>query len=87
MGVFKKKEVTFFSLGQQLTDCRTVGGEVTWELGRRLQVGHMSPEGPGHSEALGWSYSLDSIQLSTHEARLSSRLATPLQLWWKGKTW
>lgn len=29
MGLSKRKEVTFFSLGKQLTDCRTVGGEIS----------------------------------------------------------
>lgn len=29
MGLSKRKEMTFLSLGKQLTDCRTVGGEIS----------------------------------------------------------
>lgn len=72
MGLSKRKEVTFFSLRKQLTDCRTVGGEISGGLGGRLQVGHMSPEVPGHLEGLSWLHCLNFIKLSTHEAHLSS---------------
>lgn len=61
MGLSKKKEVTFFFLGEQLTDYRTVGGKVSWGLGGSLQVGHVSPEVPGHVEGLGWSYCLEFV--------------------------
>lgn len=83
MGLSKKKEVTFFSLGKQLTDYRTIEGEVSWGLGGSLQVGRVSPEVPGHVEGLGWSFCLDFISLSTNEAHPSSRPcpALPLQLW------
>lgn len=59
MGLSKKKEVTFFSLGKQLTDYRTMEGEVSWDPGGSLQVGRVSPKGPR-------LVSLPRLQLAEH---------------------
>lgn len=73
MGLLKKKEATFFSLGEQLTDCRSAGGRSAGAIGRH-RVGRRPPGAgaPGHFGGLAWSAWPDFIQLTP------PRLARPL---------